>query len=131
MLLERILSEIKPNTVIPKPAARGDFRIKGVGHRRGEPALIYTIPNHNAPNRPYEKGINASELDAAYRELIRTGRLTRAWFDQYLKSCASEGPCNFTTIGGLLVLLGEAEYAEPGVYRRQPGPCVADEAIPH
>jgi len=36
------------------------------------------------------------------------------WFDQYLSKCAAEGGCNFTTIGGIFILLGEAYYAGPG-----------------
>lgn len=119
MLIDRILSEIKPGTEIPKPAARAPFRFKGEGHRRGERALVYTIPNHNPSHRPYEKGVNASELECAYRERIDSGRLTRKWFNQQLSKCAREGPCNFTTIGGLFELLGEAEYAKRGVYRRR------------
>jgi|SRR6185437_8945285 len=117
MLLERILREIKPGTRIPKPVAHAPYRVKGEGRRRGERALVYMISNQDAPDCPHEKGVNASELHRAYRELIDTGRLTRKWFNQQLSDCASEGSCNFTTIGGLLVLLGEAEYGGPGVYR--------------
>jgi hypothetical protein len=51
---------LRPGTVIPKPNAKGDFVIKKWGGtRRGEPALIYTIPNWKKPNG--EKDIAASE----------------------------------------------------------------------
>lgn len=33
-------------TAIPKPEAKAEFRIKGPGRRRGETAIIYTIPSH-------------------------------------------------------------------------------------
>lgn len=41
-------------------------------------------------------------------------------------ACAKEGACNFTTIGGLLELLGQAERGERGVYRgkARPSQCL-------
>ena len=119
MILDRILQEISPDAIIPKPAARESFTIKGEGRRRGERALVYRIPNHSDPEKPHEKGVTATELEDAHTELIRTGRLTRTWFNDQLSACADEGACNFTTIGGLFILLGEAEYAERGIYRRR------------
>ena len=118
MLLDRIRKEIAPATEIPKPAARAPFRVKGEGMRRGERAIIYTIPSHAATSRRHEKGITGSELELAYAELVRSGSFTRDWFNEHLQACAKEGACNFTTIGGLLQLLGEAEYVERGTYRR-------------
>jgi hypothetical protein len=118
MLLDRILSEIEPGTEIPKPDAHGAFRLKGSGVRREERAVIYTIPNHRDPSRPYEKGITASELEKAHEELVKSGQLTHAWFKSHLPGCAREGRCNFTTIGGLLKLLRLAEYVERGVYQQ-------------
>jgi hypothetical protein len=118
LLLDRVLREIAPDTVIPKPAARAPFKVKGEGRRRGERALIYKIPNHGDPKSPHEKGVTASELERAHEQLVRSGRLTRDWFDHNLPACRGEGTCNFTTIGGLFILLGEAEYVGPGVYRR-------------
>lgn len=119
MILDRILNEINPDTVIPKPAARESFTVKGEGRRRGERALVYRIPNHNDPARPHEKGVTATDLEKAHIELIQTGSLTRAWFNDHLAACADEGAYNFTTIGGLFIFLGEAEYAERGTtYRR-------------
>lgn len=88
--------------------------------RRGEPALIYTIPNNRNPQKPYEKGITATEFERAREELVRSGQLTRPWFLERLPRCIDEGECNFTTLGGLLVLLGEAVYEGAGVYLRVP-----------
>ena len=121
MIIDRIRPLVHPGTVIPKPEAKAPFRVKGWGMRRGEEALVYTIPNHRDPSRPYEKGVTVSELEQCYEQLNRSGRLTRTWFDGHLARCASEGSCNFTTVGGVFVLLGEAEYLDRGVYARQTG----------
>jgi hypothetical protein len=104
--------------VIPKPRAKGKFRVERIGQRRGEKAIIYSIPNNVDPNSPYEKGITESEFKKAYDRLVQSGELTRKWFKKSLASCESEGPCNFTTVGGLFILLGKAVYYGPGIYRK-------------
>lgn len=111
------LREIRPETVIPKPAARERFVVKGWGKRRGETALIYLIPNHKDPKRPHQKGVTISECKAAFERLGTEGEFTRQWFKEALPACSGEGDCNFTTIGGILCLLGYGRYAERGVYR--------------
>jgi len=116
MILWDISRVAPPGTVIPKPEAKADFLVKGVGMRRGERAIIYTIPNQMDPDRPYEKGVTVSELERARRELLSSRKLTRQWFVENLPECNKEGSCNFTTIGGLFVLLGEAVYQKRGVY---------------
>ena len=116
MIEKRIKAVAPPGTTIPKPHARKSFRVKGDGVRRGRPALIYTIPNHREPARPHEKGVTYAELDRAYAQLQRTGELTTAWFQAHLPGCYGEGSCNFTTVGGLFELLGEAEYEGRGRY---------------
>ena len=116
MILGDILRVAPPGTVIPKPEAKADFLVKGVGMRRGERAIIYTIPNQMDPDRPYEKGITVSELERARHELLSSRKLTRQWFVENLPECNKEGSCNFTTIGGLFILLEEAVYQKRGVY---------------
>lgn len=106
-----------PGMVIPKPAAGGEFIVKGWGTRRGETVLIYTIPNHKNPGRPYPKGITCSEWRMAFDQLSNTGEFSRKWFDEQLPACAKEGSCNFTTIGGIFEQLGHARH-ERGVYRK-------------
>lgn len=87
-----------------------------MGKRRGEDSLIYTIPSHTR-DKPYEKGITLSEFEKSYSQLQETGCLERSWFTSYLKECAKEGSCNFTTIGGVFQLLGIAQYSERGKYQ--------------
>ena len=95
------------------------FEVKGWDQRRDEEALIYRIPNHVNPDLPHEKGITASEFRAAYQQLCDLGRLTTAWFKENLPRCYAEGACNFTTVGGLFVLLDLAVRGERGEYLRK------------
>jgi hypothetical protein len=119
MIANRIRRSISSGTVIPKPEATADFVVKAWGQRRGEPALIYCIPNHQEPGKPYQKGVTESEIERAFAELRSSGEFTRAWFNNHLVKCAKEGGCNYTTIGGLFELLGEARYSSRGVYERR------------
>ena len=119
MIVEKIRRAIPPGTVIPKPKAKAEFVVKAWGRRRGEPALIYTIPNRKNPTKPSEKGVTESELERAYEQLQRSEQLTHAWFKKNFPKCMKEGPCNFTTIGGIFELLGEARYSTRGVYTRR------------
>ncbi len=120
-VIDRIEKKATPGTVIPKPKACGDYVVKRWGKRRGERALIYTIPNqtHPQPNQahPHEKGVNESEWIEAFDQLTTTGEFTRLWFETAMADCNKEGGCNFTTIGGIFELLGDA-YHERGVYRK-------------
>jgi hypothetical protein len=116
VIAEIICKTITPGTVIPKPAAASDFVVKNWGRLRGEPALIYLIPNRRSPEKPYEKGITQSEFEQAYNELQSSGKFTRTWFNDNLLKCVDEGPCSFTTIGGIFQLLGKADYSSLGVY---------------
>jgi hypothetical protein len=118
MLLKQILRLAPPGTVIPKPDSAGDFKVKGLGERRGEDALIYLIPNHSNPRKPHEKDITASEFEQAYSRLHNARDLTKQWFRNHLPECDAEGSCNFTTVGGIFVLMHEAVYASRGKYRK-------------
>jgi hypothetical protein len=117
MIVDQIRMNIKPGTIIPKPKTNA-HTVKGWGKRRDQDALIYRMPNHNNPSKPGEKGITSLEFSAAYDQLIKTGSFTHKWFENTLKECKKEGPCNFTTIGGIFKLLGKAEYKKQGTYVR-------------
>ncbi|HEX2797863.1 MAG TPA: hypothetical protein VHN38_12345, partial [Immundisolibacter sp.] len=66
MIVQRIRTSIAPGTVLPKPQAKADFVVKAWGRRRGEAALVYLIPNHNDPSKPYQKGITESDFEKAF-----------------------------------------------------------------
>jgi hypothetical protein len=116
MIVDRIRTNIKLGTVIPKPEATAKFTVKGWGTRRGQDALIYRIPNYSNPSKPSEKGITISEFTAACDQLIKAGSFTREWFNHALRDCAKEGGCNFTTIGGVFELLCIVKYEKRGTY---------------
>ena len=117
---DRIRKEIPEGTVIPKPKTSERHRTKGWGRRRGEPALVYLIPNHGNPSHPHEKGITETEFERACNQLNQSGEFSSKWFNEVLTGCAREGSCNFTTIGGVFELLGEASYSSPGIYKTPP-----------
>ncbi len=121
-LLLRRIHLLPPGTIIPKPDAKADFTIKGLGKRSRETALVYRIPNHSG-GRPYEKGITDTDWRLALQQLIKAGELTRDWFNSAMPRCAKEGGCNFTTIGGILSLLRIATYTARGTY------SLVDEAL--
>ena len=116
-IVNRIRIEIPDGAAIPKPNSGGAF-IKGWGYRRGEPALVYSMPNHKNPTSPHQKGITESEFKRAYHQLDQAGKFTRRWFETELPRCNKEGSCNFTTIGGIFKLLGEASYSGQGSYSK-------------
>jgi hypothetical protein len=118
MIYRRIKEMATEGLVIPKPMANAEFTIKGIGLRGGEEAITYLVPNHKHPSRPITKGITRSEWERAHERLEATGSITRRWFDEVLDRCSVEGPCNFTTIGGIFELLGIARYGGNGVYLR-------------
>jgi len=117
-IISEIKAKIAPGIVIPKPKAKADYVVKGWGMRRGEAALIYRIPNHKNPSKPYEKGVNVGEWYKVYNCIINGEKFTRDWFNRNIPDCAEEGSCNFTTIGGIFQLLGLVDY-EHGIYK----PC--------
>ncbi|WP_239805950.1 hypothetical protein [Croceicoccus hydrothermalis] len=116
-IIRRIEAVATSGTEIPKPEAKTRFWVKGWGRRRGERALIYLIPN-NRGGRPYEEGVTESELIRAYEQLFRTGSFTKSLFNSELPGAAKEGGCNFTTIGGVFRLVGEARHATRGIYSK-------------
>ena len=118
MIIDQIFQVAPPGTFIPKPIATGAFRVKGRGKRRGEDALVYFIPNHSDSRKPHQKGVTASEFERAHARLVAVGELTKEWFKKHLSKCDAEGSCNFTTVGGLFVLMGDAVFSRPGTYRK-------------
>lgn len=104
MIFERITA-IPAGTVLP---GRTSYTVKGLGERRGRPALVYRIPRRPSSRARSEKGVTDSEFEQAYKQLVETGEITRTWFKANMSTCAKNEPCNFTVIGRVFVLLGEA-----------------------
>ncbi len=110
-----IKEKFPPGSIIPKPDNRADYIVKGWGIRRAEEALIYLIPNHKDPSNPHQKGVNITEWKKSYYHILGGAEFDRDWFERHLPRCKEEGDCNFTTIGGILQMLGFVYY-ERGIY---------------
>ena len=116
-IFDLIIEKIKPGTTIPKILSKEIWKVKSCeGKRRGEEALIYEIPNHKNPKKPHQKGINATEWDRAYKQLLIEGEFTLEWFRGNMDKCSEEGNCNYYTIGSIFTLLGIAEYETRGLF---------------
>jgi hypothetical protein len=118
MLIDQIVKRIPVGTGIPKPESKRQFTFQGEVRVATERAIAYAIPSSNKENSVGRKKITASQLEKAYRELCSNGEVTKAWWVKNVTESDNEGGCNFTTFGGLLILLGEAERAGRGKYRR-------------
>ncbi len=119
-IFDLIIDKIKPGSTIPKIQSKEIWKVKTCeGERRGEEALIYEIPNHSNPNKPHQKGINASEWHKAYKRIIEKGEFTLEWFREKMNKCSEEGDCNYYTIGSILQQLGIAEYASKGLFKKK------------
>ena len=94
-----ILRLFPRGTKIPKPES-SEARIKGIGSRRGQTAIVYTMPSHSDSSRPHVKGVTEGEIHASRLQLHATGEFSRSWFSEHLRACKQEGRCNFTTLGG-------------------------------
>jgi hypothetical protein len=116
MLIDRILAKIAVGTKIPKPRSTGEFVFKGECEVDGERGIRYSIPSKTKSASAQTKRLSASQLESAYRELRTSGEISKSWWTENVASSSSEGGCNFTTFGGLLILLKEAERA-PNGYR--------------
>ena len=113
-IVEILEKKIRSGMLIPKPFSELQYKIKGYGMRRGEKAVIYTIPGRKNLNNTHEKGINFSEFEKAFEHLNSSGELSSNWFKLNLSECKKEGGCNFTTIGGIFELLGLANSKKIG-----------------
>ena len=49
---------------------------------------------------------------------MKAGQFSSQWLKSNMADCNKEGYCNFTTIGDIFELLGDAKYYKRGVYKR-------------
>lgn len=115
-LIHRMEVSILPGSIIPKPRGSEEFVFCGWGVCSGDRAFCYTIPSRKPSGKVQQKKIKVDELLLAYAEFRRTGVLTRNWLKANMDRIASQG-CSFTTIGGILVLLGEAKMERSKIVR--------------
>lgn len=80
--------------------------------------MDYTFPSKSHPNKPNQKAITEREFIGCEEILRIRGELRRSWYKEEFPKISNSRPCNFTTIGGIFINLGLAEYARRGIYRR-------------
>ena len=115
-LKDRVVELQKNNTPIPKTEDRYTYILKvSVGEIYGEKKDSFYYPVGSSK----EKAVPFDTLYAAYQRLIGTGIFSRAWYKETFPAEERSRPCNFTTIGGVFVVLGFAEHMGNGVYRRK------------
>lgn len=115
-LKDAVVELYKNNTPIPKTKGRYTCILKvAVAKICGEKkdSFYYSIGSSSIKAVPFDT------LYAAYQRLTETGTFSRAWYRETFPAEARSRPCNFTTIGGVLVVLGFAEYMKNGIYRRK------------
>ena len=115
-LKDAVVELYKNNTPIPKTKDMYTYILKvAVAKICGEKkdSFYYSIGSSSIKAVPFDT------LYAAYQRLTETGTFSRAWYKETFPVEVADCPCNFTTIGGVLVVLGFAEYMKNGVYRRK------------
>lgn len=119
MIIKRIKRIARPGTKIPKPKSTEEYIIVRWGKSRGEEALVYQLPMKPTSKKPSEKRVTISAFKKAYEVLINEGEIRHSWFSKEFPNLKKDGSCNFTTLGGIFVLLGEATYEQRGIYKRK------------
>lgn len=114
-LKDAVVELYKNNTPIPKPNTSARILKVAVANIHGEEkdSFYYSIGSSKKKPVPFDT------LYAAYQRLTETGTFSRAWYKETFPVEVADCPCNFTTIGGVFIVLGFAEYMENGVYRRK------------
>lgn len=51
-------------------------------------------------------------MEKVIKEIKETGSINSKWYEQTFPNIASSKPCNFNSIGGVLEVLGYAQYNE-------------------
>lgn len=110
-LAEGLSRLVQEKRRIPKPNTDNPFTILRFGQRRKQTAVIYAIPCHTGKKPHYEKGITLAEFAHVLRALDENGSVTLSWFKEHLPDCVKEGSCNYTSLCGILELLGYCTYS--------------------
>jgi len=110
-IIDRV-KNVPKGTPIPKPESEEIYTVKGIGQSRGEGALVYRIPGTSDST----KRVPLSAFVWAEEQLTDTGKLLHTEFSRAYPEWDNDGCCNFTTLGGVFVFFGEAEYESRGVY---------------
>jgi hypothetical protein len=115
-LIERIATIVPAGSIILHESDGSVYRAVGwKGGRAGGPAaFLYTV---DSPEGSFTQDITVQDLLMAYEELVWTGVLTRRRLGERFAAVDAQER-NFTVIGALFQLLGEAVWGGPCVYWR-------------
>lgn len=102
---EDIIKSINKGTMIQKPK-KGETEILKVTNEH----FYYRIGSKNS------KKVSLEEISWALEKLKNDGYFKRAEYEKAFTKISKSNPCNFTSIGGVLVTLGYATYEEKGKY---------------
>jgi len=111
-LKEHVINFFKDELVFEKPQG-GTFKIINIGNTK-----IENVSNEGFQYSGVNKYVPFNTLFECYEQLISTGMLSRTWFNKTFPTEQSGRPCNFTTIGSILVKLKIAKYNSNGDYEK-------------
>ena len=103
-----VLKLCKNKTPVPKPKGK---TVLTMSDKIGQDRFQYTL------GQDRKKSISFATLFRCYERLMTDGEFTRQWFETEFEAEHSSSPCNFTTIGGIFVKMGIAEYFGNGIYK--------------
>lgn len=103
-----VLKLCKNRTPVPKPKGK---TVLTMNDKIGQDRFQYTF------GTGHKKSIPFATLFGCYEKLTTDEKFTRQWFGTEFKAEHSSSPCNFTTIGGIFVKMGIAEYFGNGIYK--------------
>ncbi len=104
VLVSEIKSKLPIGTRIPRP--RKDTVIIDYRYIKGVECLSYRIGSDD------EGQLTKMDFDIAYSKLMNQSSITRDWF----YATRNTKPCDYTTLGGIFILLGIATYIGKGTY---------------
>ncbi len=114
-LKERIIDYYKKHTAISKPKG-GYIFIENIGNTKidgvEKEGFQYSVDSKNKKYVPFDT------LFLCYKRIFAFGELTTEWFKTTFPKEYKDRPCNFTTIGGVFILLGIAVYKNSGIYKK-------------
>ena len=90
---------------------------------KGHPCVILYIHEDNENNfLKYSTGnsgkiVSKAEFREAYQRLLDNHNFTKLWYIDNFPIKAKNSGCNYTTIGGIFILLGIANHIRNGRYQ--------------
>ena len=108
--LKNVICDLYKNeTQIPKPEG-GFVKIVNIGVTKIAGVFYDAFQYEMSDEKSYRKYVSYNSFFESYNRLETTGSFNREWFKNKFSNEYKGRPCNVTTIGGIFVFLGIAEY---------------------